>query len=449
MNSPSPASRLDRFRAALAASPPLWWALLYFFCLLTGYYILRPVREAMGSSRDAATVFPQGMIDWFAAHGVALDQFMLQALFTGTFVVMVLLQPVYGALVSRYPRRVFLPVMYGFFIVCLVGFYFAFRAEIPGRGMVFFIWLTVFNLFAVAVLWSFMADVFNNDEAKRAYGYIGAGGTIGALLGPFLTRLLVERIGIADLLLVSAALLCLCIVCILRLRRWAVIREAERGRQSGEVPMGGHFLAGLKLIAREPLLRAIAILTFFGVGVGTLLYNEQAAIAKQFYATAEARTAFYSGIDLAVNGLTLAIQLLLTRFLLSRYGIGPVLLIPAIAILIGFCALAASPLPMLVAVVQVMTRASEFSLGKPARETIYTRVGREWRYKAATAIDTMIYRGGDLSFAWIHKALSAFGSNAVFLAGVGVALGMTFGAWRVVQAQRALPDEAKPESAEA
>ncbi|TKR31162.1 MFS transporter [Luteimonas gilva] len=421
--------------------------MLYFFCLLTGYYILRPVREAMGASRDAATVFPPWMIDWFASHGVALDQFMLQALFTGTFIVMLLLQPVYGALVSRYPRRVFLPVVYGFFIACLVGFYFAFRVELPGRGMVFFIWLTVFNLFAVAVFWSFMADVFNNVEAKRVYGYIGAGGTIGAFLGPILTRNLVERVGIANLLLVSAVLLSLCIVCILRLRLWAVAREQERGRKSGEVPMGGHVLAGLKLIAQEPLLRALALLTFFGVGVGTLLYNEQAAIVKKFYDTAEASTAFYSGIDLAVNGLTLVIQLLLTRFLLSRYGIGPVLLIPALAILFGFCALAASPLPMLVAVVQVVTRASEFSLAKPARETIYTRVGREWRYKAATAIDTVIYRGGDVSFAWIHKALSAFGSSAVFLAGVGVALGMSFGAWRVVRAQRALPDEVQPEGA--
>ncbi|MCL1635330.1 MFS transporter [Luteimonas sp. SX5] len=416
--------------------------MLYFFCLLTGYYLLRPVREAMGASRDAATVFPQWMIDWFAIRGIALEEFMLQALFTGTFVIMLLLQPVYGALVSRYPRRVFLPVVYGFFIACLVAFYFAFRAELPGRGMVFFIWLTVFNLFAVAVFWSFMADVFNNDEAKRVYGYIGAGGTLGAMIGPTLTRLLVERIGIANLLLVSALLLSLCIVCILRLRIWAVQRERERGRKSGEVPMGGQVLAGLKLIAQEPLLRALAMLTFFGVGVGTLLYNEQAAIVKKFYDTPEARTAFFSSIDLAVNGLTLTVQVLLTRFLLSRYGIGPVLLIPAMAILVGFCALAASPFPMLVAVMQVVTRASEFSLAKPARETIYTRVGREWRYKAATAIDTVIHRGGDVTFAWVHKALSAAGSSMVFLAGVGVAVGMTFGAWRVIRAQRTLPDNA-------
>lgn len=445
VNSPAPAHRLSRFRAALGDSPPLWWAMLYFFCLLTGYYLLRPVREAMGASRDAATVFPQWMIDWFAIRGIALDEFMLQALFTGTFVIMLLLQPVYGALVSRYPRRVFLPVVYGFFIACLVAFYFAFRAELPGRGMAFFIWLTVFNLFAVAVFWSFMADVFNNDEAKRVYGYIGAGGTLGAMIGPTLTRLLVERIGIANLLLVSALLLSLCIVCILRLRIWAVQRERERGRKSGEVPMGGQVLAGLKLIAQEPLLRALAVLTFFGVGVGTLLYNEQAAIVKKLYDTPEARTAFFSSIDLAVNGLTLTVQVLLTRFLLSRYGIGPVLLIPAMAILVGFCALAASPFPMLVAVVQVVTRASEFSLAKPARETLYTRVGREWRYKAATAIDTVIYRGGDVTFAWVHKALSAFGSSMVFLAGVGVAVGMTFGAWRVIRAQRTLPDNADTE----
>lgn len=445
MNSPASTPRLSRFRAALGDSPPLWWALLYFFCLLTAYYIVRPMREAMGASSDPAAVFPQWIIDWTSARGISLQDFNLQVLFSGTFLIMLLLQPLYGALVSRYPRRVFLPLVYGFFIACLLGFSFAFRAELPGRGMVLFIWLTVFNLFAVAVFWSFMADVFSNQDAKRVYGYIGAGGTLGAFMGPIITTTLVERIGIANLLLIPTALLGVCIFCILRLRAWAVIRERELGRKSGELPMGGHILAGLKLIAQQPLLRALAVLTFFGVGVGTLLYNEQAAIVRVAYASVEARTDFYSHLDLAVNGLTLLIQMLLTRFLLSRYGIAPALLIPALAILVGYCALAASPLPMLVAVVQVATRAGEFSLAKPARETIYTRVSREWRYKAATAIDTVIYRGGDVSFAWLHKGLSAFGSSAVFLAGVGVALGMTFGAWRVIRAQRTLPDDANAE----
>lgn len=435
-------ARLQGLRDALRDSPPLWWASVYFFCLLASYYLLRPVREAMGASGDVRAVFPDGMIDWFAARGVSLGEFNLQVLFSGTFVVMLLLQPVYGALVSRYPRRVFLPVVNGFFIACLLAFYFAFEGRLPGRGMVFFIWLTVFNLFAVTVFWSFMADVFTNAEAKRVYGYIGAGGTLGAIVGPILTRILVERIGVANLLLVSAALLSVCILCVLRLRPWAVAREHTQGLQSGEIPMGGQVLAGLRLIAREPLLRAIAMLIFFGVGVGTLLYNEQAAIVRAFYHDAASSTAYFAGIDLAVNGLTLTIQLLLTRLLLSRYGIGPVLLIPACAILLGFSALAAAPLPILVAIVQVMTRASDFALAKPARETIYTRVGREWRYKAGAAIDTVIYRGGDVSFAWLYKLLSLGGSTLVFGAGVLVAAGMSFGAWRVVREQAKLGEAA-------
>jgi len=438
-DAPTATGRIARFRSALADSPPLLWSFLYFFSLLCGYYVLRPVREAMGASADVAAVFPPAMVEFFAARGLPLKELTLQVLFTCTFLIMLALQPVYGALVSRYPRRVFLPVVYGFFIVTLLLFHAAFDSGMPGRGMAFFLWITVFNLFAVAVFWSFMADVYDNVEARRYYGYIGAAGTLGAIAGPMLTRVLVERIGIANLMLVSAGFLLLCIGCLLRLRRYAVQREAARQLASGEVPMGGTVLAGLRLVAREPLLRWMAVLTVFGVGVGTLLYNEQAAIVRQFYPDPERATAFYANIDLAVNGLTLFVQLLVTRALLSRFGIGPALLIPGVAIIAGYAALAASPLPLLVAVVQVVTRASEFSLAKPARETVYTRVAREWRYKAGAAIDTVIYRGGDLTFVWIHKLLSGFGSQAVFGVGLLVACGMTLGALGVLREARKLP----------
>ena len=438
-DAPTATGRIARFRSALADSPPLLWSFLYFFSLLCGYYVLRPVREAMGASADVAAVFPPAMVEFFAARGLPLKELTLQVLFTCTFLIMLALQPVYGALVSRYPRRVFLPVVYGFFIVTLLLFHAAFDSGMPGRGMAFFLWITVFSLFAVAVFWSFMADVYDNVEARRYYGYIGAAGTLGAIAGPMLTRVLVERIGIANLMLVSAGFLLLCIGCLLRLRRYAVQREAARQLASGEVPMGGTVLAGLRLVAREPLLRWMAVLTVFGVGVGTLLYNEQAAIVRQFYADPERATAFYANIDLAVNGLTLFVQLLVTRALLSRFGIGPALLIPGVAIIAGYAALAASPLPLLVAVVQVVTRASEFSLAKPARETVYTRVAREWRYKAGAAIDTVIYRGGDLTFVWVHKLLSGFGSQAVFGVGLLVACGMTLGALGVLREARKLP----------
>ena len=442
---PAVAGSFGRFKAALGDSPPLLWSFLYFFCLLTGYYVLRPVREAMGASSDVAALFPPSMIAFFAERGVALKDLQLQVLFTCTFLIMLALQPVYGWLVSRWPRRVFLPTVYGFFIATLLLFYVAFDSGMPGRGMAFFLWITVFNLFAVAVFWSFMADVFSDAEARRSYGYIGAAGTVGAILGPILTRVLVERVGIANLMLVSAAFLVLCVVCLLRLRHYAVQREASRRLASGEVPMGGAVWAGLKLVASEPLLRWLALLCVLGVGVGTLLYNEQAAIVRQFYPDPKAATAYYASIDLAVNGVTLLVQLFVTRALLSRFGIAPALLIPGFAIVLGYAALAASPLPLLVAVVQVMTRSGEFALGKPARETIYTRVAREWRYKAGAAIDTVIYRGGDLTFVWTHKLLAGFGSTAVFGVGLLVACGFTFSAWRVSAEAKKLPDARAPD----
>ena len=440
MDPSSPATtRFGRFRAALSESPPLLWAFVYFFCLLSGYYVLRPVREAMAASSDIEAVFPPALIAFFAERGVALGEFTLQFIFTAVFVIMLLLQPVYGWLVSRFPRRVFLPATYVFFIATLLLFYAMFDSGVAGRGLAFILWITVFNLFAVAVFWSFMADIYSNAEARRYYGYIGAAGTMGAFLGPVLTRVLVERVGIANMMLVSAALLTVCVVCIARLRQYAVAREAERGLASGEKPMGGRILAGLKLVAKEPLLRWLALVVVLGVGIGTLLYNEQNRIARTAFATAEERAAFFSTLDLAVNSLTLVVQLLVTRALMSRFGIAPALLIPGVAIILGFSILAASPLPMLVAVVQVFTRASEFSLAKPARETIYTRVGREWRYKAGAAIDTVIYRGGDLTFVWVHKLLSGFGSQAVFGVGLLVACGMTLGALGVLREARKLP----------
>ncbi|NDK38249.1 MFS transporter [Pseudoxanthomonas gei] len=434
---------ITRFRTALGDSPPLAWAFLYFFCLLSGYYVLRPVREAMAASSDIEAVFPPAMIGFFLDRGVALNEFTLQVIFTLVFVIMLLLQPVYGWLVSRFPRRVFLPVIYLFFIATLLLFYCMFDSGIAGRGLAFILWITVFNLFAVAVFWSFMADIFSNLEARNYYGYIGAAGTIGAFVGPALTKTLVERLGIANMMLVSAALFSVCVLCILKLRKWAVLREAQRQQASGEIPMGGSVWAGLKLIAREPLLRWLALMVVLGVGVGTLLYNEQNAIARSLFTTSEARANYFASIDLAVNSLTLVVQLLVTRGLLSRFGIAPALLIPGAAIILGFSILSASPLPLMIALVQVVTRASEFSLAKPARETIYTRVDRQWRYKAGAAIDTVIYRGGDLTFVWVHKLLSAFGSSVVFGAGLLVASAMTFSAWRLLREAARLPAERK------
>lgn len=420
--------------------PALPISAIYFFCLLCGYYLLRPVRDAFGASPEVEAVFPQWLIHWSQGHGIAISDLTLQILFTGTFVSMLILQPVYGALVSRYPRRVFLPIIYGVFILCLIGFYAIFDREIAGRGAVFFIWVAVFNLFAVSVFWSFMSDIYTEEAARLFYSFIGVGGTLGAIAGPMLTKLLAKHLQVPQLILVSIFFLSICLVCILLLRRWARRAEEMRHRNNDDTLIGGSFWAGFRIVISSPLLRAMAILMFFGVGVGTLLYNEQAIIARQI-ASDEARTAFYANIDFWINAVTLFVQLFVAPFVLFRFGVKPLLLLPAAAITLGYCVLAAAPLPMLVAIVQIMTRAGEFSLSKPARETIYTRVDRETRYKAKAFIDTAVYRGGDLAFVWLHKFISAFGSATVFGIGILVALGMSFGAWKIGKQQENLKEE--------
>ncbi|MGL6291457.1 MAG: NTP/NDP exchange transporter [Silanimonas sp.] len=424
-------------KQALVDVPALALSFGYFFCLLCGYFMLRSIRDAFGATDDAATVFPTAMVAFFADRGIALGELTLQVLFTGTFISMLLLQPLYGALVSRYPRRVFLPFVYGLLVAALGLFWLMFANEVSGRGAAFFIFLAVVNLFAVTVFWSFMSDIYTSAQSRLFYGFVGVGGTLGALAGPALTKLLVKDVGVETIMLISTGFMGLCLVFVVALAPWARKREAERGGPRFDEAMGGRFLEGARIIARDPLMRGMAMVMFFGVAVGTLLYNEQAAVARQI-ADDDARTAFFATIDLWINGLTLAIQLFITPFLLARFGVAPLLLLPGIAITLGFAVLAGNPLPLLLMIVQIATRTGEFALAKPARETIYTRVDAETRYKAKAFIDTAIYRGGDFTFVWVHKAIASFGSAVVFMVGAGMALALVASAWTVVRGQRSL-----------
>jgi AAA family ATP:ADP antiporter len=404
-----PASRLALLtgvapdeRAALA------WSFFYFFALLCAYGLLRPLREEMG-----------------VRHGVN----RLQWLFSGTFVCMLLAQPLYGGLVARYQRRVFLPVVYGFFIACLIGFYAVFRADVGMSVAVpaFFIWVSVFNLFVVSVFWSFMSDIFTTDQAKRLYGIIAAGGTCGALAGPGLTALLVERIGVPQLMLISALVLAGALLAIVRLLPWATERRGV------DRPIGGTVLAGARLVAGSPFLRLIAGLLLLYVTVNTILYYQQAAVVAAAFADSAARAAYFARVDFAVNALTVATQVFVTRVLLTRFGVTPLLMVSPILVAGGFAWLAASPTPLLLAAIQVVHRAGNFSLIAPARESLFTRVDRESRYKAKAFIDTAIYRGGDLINGWIMASVVAMkmplGDVALIglvVAGVWALLG-----WRV------------------
>lgn len=404
-------------RAEPHEQPALAWAFAYFFLLLAAYYVLRPVRDALAVQAGA-------------------DR--LQWLFTATFLAMLALVPAYGWLCAKLPRAKFLPAVYGFFILNLVGFYF-----FPEPG-VFFVWLSVFNLFAVSVFWSFMSDIFSTTQARRLYGTIAAGGTAGAMLGPTLTVVLVERLGVANMLLVSVACICVCLLAIIRLVPWARAQEAKLGWKRGEDAIGGSIIGGATLILRSRFLQAACLLMFFGVAVGTLLYNQQQAYAALTFPDRAQRAEFFGHIDQIINIVVLVTQLTITRVVMRRYGPAPLVLIPSVLVAIGFVLLTANPLPLILSAVQIATRAGEFALAKPARESFYTRVDRELRYKSKNFIDTVVYRGGDLTFAWVHDGLVRLGLATAGIAGFGVAMAVAMGAsaaWMVWLA-RGLPVDA-------
>jgi AAA family ATP:ADP antiporter len=358
--------------------PALAWSFFYFFVLLCAYGLLRPLREEMG-----------------VRHGV--DR--LQWLFTGTFVSMLVAQPFYGAIVSRYHRRVFLPAVYVFFIATLLTFYVVFRRDVAMAAAVpaFFIWVSVFNLFVVSVFWSFMADIFTPDQSRRLFGVIAAGGTCGALAGPALTAVFVQQLGVPQLMLGSALLL-----------GGALVPWATRQRGPEQV-IGGTMLAGARLVLETPFLRAIAGLLLLYVTVNTILYYQQAAVVAAAFSDSAARAAYFARIDFAVNALTVLTQLCITRVLMTRFGVTPLLVISPVLVALGFAWLAATPAPLLLAAIQVVHRAGNFALIAPARESLYTQVDRESRYKAKSFIDTVIYRGGDLVVGWGMAGVAAIG----------------------------------------
>ena len=415
-------------RASSAATPPApaqatfaggliaverheWPALLasfaYFFFLLAGYYILRPIRDAMG---------------------VAIGTQQLPTLFTLTFVAMIALVPLFGWLTARLPRARLLPVLYGFFALNLAAFWWAMQSGLPAQriGPVFFVWVSVYNLFVVSVFWSFMADLYTPAQAGRLYGAIAAGGSCGAIAGPSLTALFAERIGTPALLLVSAAFLLAALACVAALVRWSR-RHPRPSEPHTERAVGGSMVAGLTGVLRSRYLMGICGYLLCYTLLSTVLYFQQVEIVGRELSGREERTRLFASIDLAVNSLTLVTQLLLFPALLRRIGTGWMLALIPLASVAGFLALGAMPVLAVLVVFGVLRRAGEFAISKPVRETLFAAVPREERYKAKNFIDTAVYRGGDTASGWLFSGMRALGMSlgAVSFAMVPVALGWT------------------------
>ena len=372
-----------------AERAPLLWSFAYFFCLLCGYYLLRPVRDEMA-------------IEGGVQH--------LPWMMTGTFLTLLVATPVFGFVSGRYSRVRLLLSVYLFFIVQLVGFFVAMTGHWQPEWIarVFFVWLSVFNLFVVSVFWSLMADVFAPEQGKRLFGVIAAGGSTGALLGPVLTTGLTYVFSIPVLMLVSALFLAACMGCIFRLDEWTRARVGTDRDRTG-APLGGGMLDGVRLAWASPYLLGIcgylAILTM----TATFLYLEQVRLVAEYVDTPEARTRLFSSMDFATNILTWLTQLTLTNRLVTRFGlVAALVILPGIS-LAGFLGIAVWPGLALYVVFSVMRRVGEYALSKPAREMLFTVVSREEKYKAKNFIDTAVSRGGDASTGWLVSGIKALG----------------------------------------
>lgn len=354
-------------------------AFAYFFFVLAAYYVLRPLREQL-----SAAIGVQALLPFYSA----------------TFVATLVLTPVYGWLVARFPRKRFVPVVYFFFILNLLAFIPAFQAQDTLGpqilGAIFFVWVSVFNLFVVAVFWSFVADIFSADQAYRLFGIVALGGTLGAIAGPLLTKWLVHVIGIAPLLGVSAALLACAMGCILGLIVWSRRHPVARDTQRNEVVIGGGFWAGAKLVFGSNFLRCIALMMLLGDSVGGVLYNLQNDFGHHFYPDSAARTDFFASVDAATNVLMALVQIFVTRVVLTRFGPASSIAGSEVVKLLTLVTLAFVGLPGAVAAALIVTRAGSYGVNNPAIDSLFTRVDRETRYKAKGFIDTAVWRFGDV-----------------------------------------------------
>jgi AAA family ATP:ADP antiporter len=386
---------------------PLASAFLYFFCLLCGYYLLRPVRDEMAIE-----------------GGVQHIPWMM----TATFVTLVLVTPLFGSLSARVPRYRLLLSIYAFFGANLVGFFLLMTNQVAPQWIarVFFVWLSVFNLFVVSIFWSFMADIFTPAQGARLFGVIAAGGSIGAMIGPVLTTGLTYLLPIPSLMLISAGFLAACGFCIRRLDAWSKQQATHQPDRTGE-PIGGGMWAGIRLVLLSPYLLGICLYLFCLTTTATFLYLEQARLVSEQIPTPEGRTRLFATIDLVVNIITFLTQFFFTGKMIGRFGLASALVALPLASAVGFGVIGLVPVLLLYVLFMIVRRAGEYAIAKPAREVLFTVVSREEKYKAKNFIDTAVSRGGDAATGWIVNGMKALGITAAEIAWLLVPVALSWG----------------------
>ena len=409
----------------------LLWATAYGFLIMFSYYILRAVRDEISSA----------------------DRGNLQLLWTAVFFVMLLAVPLYSWMASRWSRGVFVPLANRFFIACLVGFWlclvFLPESARPWIDRVFYVWTSVFALFVVTIFWGFMSDCFDNSQGKRLFAFIAVGSSIGGMAGSSVTALLAELVPTFSLLLLACIPLELASWCAGVLHRRFATGNV-RGEGESLKAIQGNAWSGMRVVFSSTYLMGIAAFILLMTFVSTMLYFQQAYLVADAFTDRGVRTAFFAKIDLAVNILTVVLQVYVTARIVKWLGVGLALALVPFAMMTGFLSLGLYPTLAILVVVQVIYRAGRYGITKPAREMLWTVLSRQEKYKSKPFLDAAVYRGGDLVSGWIYAGLAAVGLSvgAIALVAAPVA-GLWFMlGWRLGRREEVLAAEQEIRQAE-
>ena len=394
------------------------FSFLFVVVLMTAYYILRPVRDAMASDWTDAEVSLLWTLNFFISAGIVA---------------------LYGAAVSKFRFRLLVPTMYGIFALSFVIFYFLGSIS-EDRILIdkaFYVWVSVFSLFHISIFWSFMSELFTKEQSGRLFGIIAAGASIGGLIGPSITAFFSVSLGIDSLMLIGSMMLLIPIPIIfyLQLLKTTDLNNGTSDLPPTNQPIGGNPIAGFKMLFSNPYLISIALFIFLYTGISSFVYFELKNLLSDL--SRPERTMIWAQMDLAVNVLSISMGLFVTGRIVSRFGMSVTIALVPVIVCIGLLVLAISPLLGVVMILQIVRRAGNYGVTRPAREMLFTLVDRETRFKAKPVIDIVAYRGSDMLMAWLFTGLTqglGLGLAAVAAIGAGIAalwslVGIYLGRW--------------------
>ena len=394
------------------------FSFLFVVVLMSAYYILRPVRDAMAS-------------DWTDAE--------VSWLWTLNFFISTAIVALYGVMVSMFRFRLLVPTMYGIFAISFIIFY-ALGSVFEDRTVIdksFYVWVSVFSLFHISVFWTFMSELFSKEQSGRLFGIIAVGASVGGLIGPSITAFFSVTLGTDNLMLIASMMLFIPIPIIFYLQS---LKAKELNNEALDIPIsnqsiGGNPLAGFKIFFSNPYLLSIGLFIFLYTGISSFVYFELKNLLSDF--SRPERSVIWAQMDLAVNILAISTGLFATSRIFTKFGMPVTIAMVPIMICIGLLVLAISPLLGVVVVLQVIRRAGNYAVTRPAREMLFTLVNQETRFKAKPVIDIVAYRGGDMLTAWLFTGLTqglGLGLAAVAAVGAGIAslwalVGIYLGKW--------------------